>query len=621
MPTRLVKARAKPKKDSKRLRMVAKVPTGLQGKPLIVVPSLRSGATRNPDKFPARLFAKAQPTIAISVEYDVNRMQDSAVAQVGLYPLPPAKRRFSTKPILIPKTAELTVSLAVAPFAEALDAGPTDFVLEARWNGGEKEVLRETLPASAGGAWHDRRIDLSEFADREVHFRFLTTSKPIDGDPNAAAAFPLWGSPEILAQRKRDGRRNILLISLDTVRADFMGGESRGLRLTPWFDQLSDEGTLFRQAISTFSSTSASHMSLFTGTYPATHNVRHAVHQLPSGIATLPEILGRNGYATAAVTENAMLLAGSGFSRGFDSYRENKESLKHTGSIDRTFGQGIEWLEEHRDELFFLFLHTYEAHSPYAPKPEVLAELPEVDAQAEGLGKKDVTWERTKRMYAAEVHYTDSRLEHLFGELRRLELLDHTLVVITADHGEEFGEHGNLGHAKTIFDEVLRVPLLFWAPGHVPEGRVNDDLVSLIDVPPTIMELARIPPPPGIPGRSLVATMHGDPPSGTGVRFAEGLEKKVRMVAARTPTHKWIWRDDGSPILIYDLRTDPGENNPLDDPALLAEGQALIDAYLSQDDDQAATEATKAVGNLRGARGRVLDQSTRQKLEALGYAE
>lgn len=621
MPVRLVKARAKPEKGSKQLRLVAKVPRELRGQPLIVVPSLRSGATKNPDKFPPKLLVKATKTIELSVEYDVSRMRDSATAQMGLHPLPTVDRRFSTTPLLIPQAAELTVGLAIAPFAEALDVGPTDFVLEARWDGGKKEILRESLPASAGGTWHDRRIDLGEFAGREIHFRFSTTSRPIDGDPNAAAAFPLWGAPEILAERKRDGRRNILLISLDTVRADFMGGESRGVRLTPWFDRLTSEGTLFRQAISTFSSTSASHMSLFTGTYPATHNVRHAVHQLSSDIATLPEILGRNGYATAAVTENAMLLAGSGFSRGFDSYRENKESLKHTGSIDRTFGQGVEWLEEHHDELFFLFLHTYEAHSPYAPKPEVLAELPEVDPEAEGLGKKDVNWERTKRAYAAEVHYTDSRLEHLFGELRRLGLLDDTLVVITADHGEEFGEHGNLGHAKTIFDEVLRVPLLFWAPDHVPEGRVSEELVSLIDIPPTILELARIPPPRGIPGRSLVATMYGDPPSGTRVRFAEGLQKNVRMVAARTPTHKWIWHDDGSPIQIYDLRSDPAEENPLDDPVLLAEGQALIEAYLSQDDDRAARAATKAARKLQTAEESILDQSTRQKLEALGYVE
>ena len=403
----------------------------------------------------------------------------------------------------------------------------------------------------------------------------------------------------------------MLLISLDTVRADSIGAVTRGARLTPWFDRLSGEGVVFRNAVSTFSSTSAAHMSLFTGTYPATHKVRYATHHLDASIRTLPEALAKAGYSTGAVTENAMILAGSGFARGFDSYRENKDSLRHTGSIDRTFADGVAWLEAHRGERFFLFLHTYEAHTPYAPKPEALADVPEIDV--DGLREDELPWEQTRRRYEAEIHYIDGALEHLFSELRRLDVLDDTMVVITSDHGEEFGEHGGLGHAKSVYDEVLRIPLLFWNAAGTTAGQVVDEQVSLIDVTPTILEFAAISPPPRIPGRSLIPAMNGDPLPGSEVRFAEAPVRNTRHVTARTKNHKWIWRSNEEGLLVFDLTADPGEKTPLQNENLSAEGQVLIDAYLALDDLPQDDEEP--------APARVLDEPTRQKLEALGYVE
>lgn len=626
MPVRLVKAEIQTDpKVPDRTRMVLSTPKAQVGKALAIVPSLRAGPNRSPTRLGARILEAAPAKLAIELDFDPARLREKSVAQMSLTPLPPARRRVATLPVRLPEGAQLRVGLALRDIAKELHLGSTQFRIDAQWDGGQRELLFEEIPGKSAGMWHDRQIDLADLltaaGDQKVTFQFTTIAPPIAEGQSVAASFPIWGAPEILAKEERDGRLNVVLISLDTVRADYMGGEHRGVQLTPWFDQLTEQGTIFRQAVTTFSSTSASHMSLFTGTYPAEHNVRHAVHQLPAKIRTLPEVLRQHGYATGAVTENAMLLAGSGFSRGFDSYRENTDSLKHTGSIDRTFGQGVEWLEKHRNELFFLFLHTYEAHSPYAPKEEALAAIPEIDPDAEGLTPADAGWERSKRSYAAEVLYTDEGLERLFGELRRLDLLDHTLIVITSDHGEEFGEHGRLGHAKTVFEEVLRIPLLLWRPGTIPSGREVDDVVSLVDVAPTILDLAGISPPPAIPGRSLVSAIHGDPLDVTSVRFAEGLQNNVRMVAARMPTRKWIWHDDGRPLEFYDLEKDPGETSPVPDQENLAFGKALIEAYLTQDETETKKKTTTTENPSETPKKRVLDQTTRQKLEALGYVE
>jgi choline-sulfatase len=423
--------------------------------------------------------------------------------------LAPAQQQVETSPLKIPEGAQLEVALAVSTSAPQRNAPPTRFVVEALWGDQQRELLRESLDGSQGGIWHERHIDLSELGGHDVRFRFTTTAAAYAEQEHASAAFPVWGSPQILAPRARNGRPNVVLISLDTVRADHQGGSLRGVRLTPWFDELALAGTIFEQAISTYSSTAASHMSLFTGVYPVTHRVRYPTHQRSADLSTLPQILNAAGYATAAVTENAMILGQSGFAHGFDSYREKKHTLATAGAIDRTFAAGVEWIEDHRARPFFLFLHSYEAHRPYTPTAEVLSVVPEVDPV--GLDPNQLSWQTSRRAYAAEIRYSDVALEGLFASLRRLEVLDDTLVVILSDHGGEFGEHGGTGHARTVFDEILRIPLLFWPPNRVPEGLRGSEQVSLIDVAPTIIDLVGAEPLTPIPGKSLVGTMHGHP--------------------------------------------------------------------------------------------------------------
>ena len=228
--------------------------------------------------------------------------------------------------------------------------------------------------------------------------------------------------------------------------------------------------------------------------------------------------------------------------------------------------------------------------------------------ETDGRDPGEVRRENLARAYAAEVRNADRALERLWTALDRLGRLEDTLVVVTSDHGDAFGEHGSFGHGKDLYDEVLRVPLLFWAPDLVPGDRTLDGQVSLVDVAPSVLELLDLTPPLGLQGRSLVHAMKGDPLRGYGVRFAEGQAGETRLIAARTVDRKWIWREGSNDLEMYDLRADPDERSPMDDAALLAEGRALLEAYRGLDRESVQGDRT-------------LDGATRRKLEALGYVE
>ncbi len=525
------------------------------------------------------------------------------------YRVPPPEQSYQTTLVSIPENAILMVGLGSASPVPGLAVPPSTFELIAESGQDKWTLLSETLAPDASTGWQNRRIDLAELAGKEVRFT-LNSSAPTKGDE---VSFPLWGSPEILAPRPQREARNLVLISLDTVRADHVGGSFAGVQLTPRFDELAAQGTVFREAIAPYNATTASHMTLFTGVYPVLHEVTHPVMRLPDSISTLAETLARKGFQTSAVTEDAMISATSGFNRGFDFYRENRDVIGLASSVEQTVQQGIDWLDSHQGQRFFLFLHTYAAHSPYVPPKEFLELFP--DSSSEAQSDRERRFGKIKRSYAAEVRYADATFAKLFAAMERLGVLRDTVVVVTADHGEELGEHGLLGHAKTVYDEVTRVPLIFWAPGLVPSGAVVEDEVSLVDVMPTILELLRIDVPAGLHGVSLLAAMNGKTEGLGATRFAEGRSEDQagkRLVTARTREHKWILSEGQDEPKVFDLRSDPGEQRPLDDPALQAEGKRLLDGYeaLGEGRAQHKSAAPPAV-----------DEETQKKLEALGYVD
>ena len=285
-------------------------------------------------------------------------------------------------------------------------------------------------------------------------------------------------------------------------------------------------------------STSASHMSLFTGLYPITHQVRFADDVLSDAIPTLAEILAAHGYQTGAVTENAMLSAGAGFSFGFDSYLENKGlgMWSTEGQLDSTLDAARRWLDRHGDDRFFLFLHTYQIHSPYEPLEKDVRPLTAEDRiEREGGVPRWVTDLRYR--YAGEIRYADRALASFLRELERGGLWDETIVVLTSDHGEEFAEHDQIGHSKSAYEESLRIPLLVWAPGLIEPGVRIPEQVSLVDVVPTLLDFLKITPPTATQGQSLRAPLEGREFPGPHIHYAESpdiFNPGKRLVAVRS---------------------------------------------------------------------------------------
>jgi len=336
-------------------------------------------------------------------------------------------------------------------------------------------------------------------------------------------------------------RPNLLLISVDTLRADRLGCYGYDRPTSPNIDRLAAEGVLFENAFSSSPKTTPSHMSILTGLYPRTHNVYmwgkdsqgiYTGKTLSEEIPTLAEILKGFGYTNVAFTGGANVAGKIGFDRGFEIYDEESNTAA-----------AVRWLRENADRRFFMFYHTYYTHSPYLPPPPYDTKydpsysggIPSHDEMREELGlEKDELWtgiwevlhsrfwsavdpgnpadrNHLSSLYDGSIEYVDKTfIRELIDTLRETGVLDKTLIVFTSDHGEEFFEHGRVEH-DSIYSEVARVPLVLRFPGRLPAGRRIGQLVRSIDILPTVLELIGIPLDSEIQGTSLLpAVLEGE---------------------------------------------------------------------------------------------------------------
>ena len=292
---------------------------------------------------------------------------------------------------------------------------------------------------------------------------------------------------------------NIILVTVDTTRADRMGflGSKRGL--TPNLDGLARQGVVFEKAFSQAPLTPVSHATIFTGTYPQFHTVTDFGHPLPALLPYLPEILQKSGYHTAAFIGSLILdpkaNMAPGFDRGFDFFdagfhakREAGEDRYHT--VERRAGDvvahAMAWLEKNQKPPFFIWVHLYDPHAPYDPPSP---------------------YDKIKDRYDGEVAYSDASLGKLFAYLRRRGLYDRALITVMSDHGESLGAHGEKMHGIFLYDETIHVPLLFKLPGSLLAGRRVTTRVRLVDVAPTVLSMLSLPLPPTFQGESLVPLM------------------------------------------------------------------------------------------------------------------
>jgi arylsulfatase A-like enzyme len=535
---------------------------------------------------------------------------------VRMLPVPALESRdIETEPFTVPTGAVLAFGMGIEEPGWEIDAGPVAFRVSAL--DGEREIpLFERLLSPASEAmdrrWIDATADLAPVAGRQVRLRL---SARIDHPAMRATSFPVWADPVVLAPR-RAHMLNVLLVSLDTLRARSVSAYGAERPTTPNLDGLVGAvGTIFDEAWTTIPHTLPSHVSAFTSLYVRTHGIVGPLMRLPLSVRTLPEQLRSIGYDTGAITEDGFVVPSVGFERGFSTYRENTSVSwgAPDGFAEKTFGDGIDWMAVRRDRPFFLFLHTYEVHAPYAPKPPYEHALEEPHPEW-----REIQYDLLK--YEQSARYLDDQIAALLRALDDLGLATSTLVVFMADHGEEFLEHGQKMHGYQLFEESTHIPLMMRCPGVVPAGRRIRTPVSLVDLAPTILDLVGAPPLVGAEGESLapllVAGATGlDRPAIFSEAFSQLGAGAIDMLAMRSGDVHCIFRTSAGKTECYDRLADPYERQPLDgsDPRLDGTRDQAV-AYWSLRRPKSLAEPLPRSETIDPA-----EAERREKLRLLGY--
>lgn len=407
--------------------------------------------------------------------------------------------------------------------------------------------------------------------------------------------------------------RGVVLLCLDTLRADHLGAYGYERPTSPAIDALAAESVVFERAIAQSASTLPSHRALFQS--------RLASAARPDA-PVLAEVLRAAGFRTAAFTGGGNVAAAFGFGRGFERYDEDREGLVSA------LAELESWLAERGGERFFVFLHTYDVHLPYDPPPpfdtmfgpaysgpidgrnsrDVLRRQRGLDGAAARPAKplSETDQERIVGLYDGGIRYTDGLVGALRRILDRLGLADETLLVLYSDHGEEFADHGSWIHSHTLYDELVRVPLIWHQPGLAP-ARVAAQ-VRLMDVGPSLLAAVGVAPPDAFEGESLLPLLAGgDGPA----RPAVSEMHKSKSLSV------WPWKliGDGTHFELFDLSRDPHErtDRAADEPQRLAELVAALGRALGT-----ASAAPVAVPETDE---RAISPDLEDRLRELGYLE
>jgi len=405
-------------------------------------------------------------------------------------------------------------------------------------------------------------------------------------------------------------RPNIVLITLDTTRADRMGflGSKQGL--TPNLDALARQGTVFSRAYAHVPLTSPSHATMLTGTYPQFSHVNYMGDPLDKVLPFLPDILHKNGYRTGAFV-GALVLdplkLAPGFERGFDvydaGYHRRGPGEDHYQSVERrgeeVMKRAVAWLNKRPSGPFFLWVHLYDPHDPYdAPEPYKLR-FP-------------------NNPYDGEIAYTDAVVGKLFSALKAGGAFDTSLIAVMADHGEAFGEHGENHHGIFLYDETIHVPMLFKLPGRQPAATVEAP-VGLVDVTPSILQAVHLPVPAAVQGKSLMKFMASGTQAASQKQIDSDAQRPVyaesryghlsfgwsTLKAWRTGKYLYV---DAPERELYDLSADSMAMHNI-----ASESKAIADTISAQ--VAAFYSSTKSEATAK----RSLNAEQSESLHALGY--
>ena len=470
---------------------------------------------------------------------ETTRAEIKGDARLALVLRPPAT--LST-PVAIPPEGELRFSLAVRP-PEA------DVRIHVAFESGKERIALFDRNWILHRRWRDEQVELQQLAGRQGQLVWS-----VEGD----AARVLVASPEIVTRASAEHLPNVILYNVDCLAAGHVGayGYTRGT--TPNIDRLAKDGIVFERTYSCAAWTKPSVGCLFTSQYPPEHGARMVLSALGHSGPTLAESFKEAGYATAAIVANPVLDGEAfGFWRGFDRYVQLAHQWRGSNVNDvpadaaRITKAATDWLGVNQDRRFFLYLHSLDLHAKYRPRPpfdrQFVTTTPGSDID----------------LYDNELAYNDREIGRLIAELDRLDLYDDALIVLTSDHGEEFGLGGNYRHGTSLSEVVTHIPWIVKLPGSRARGARVEALASNIDQAPTLFALAGLRSPPAWRGRSLGPTVPVDPGEATLV-FAEQLSPKASLWAVRGDRYKYVYRlTPEHRERLFDLAEDPAERNDI----------------------------------------------------------
>jgi arylsulfatase A-like enzyme/Flp pilus assembly protein TadD len=405
--------------------------------------------------------------------------------------------------------------------------------------------------------------------------------------------------------RTKDGVKkpddlNVLLVTLDTTRADRIGCYGYEKAKTPNLDFLAASGVMFSNAYCQVPLTLPSHCSILTGTYPLHHQVHNnGFYYLDPSHLTLAEVLRKEGFKTAAFVSSFTLDSRFGLDQGFDVYDDTfdeDEMLKNFRSqrrAERVFASFSDWLEGNFDKRFFCWVHFFDPHVPYDPPSPFKEEFPD-------------------RPYDGEIAYMDHYLGRIVDELKEKKILDKTLIILAGDHGEAFGEKGEIDHGYFIYDVTLRIPLILYSPKLLPQGKVVESRVRLIDLMPTVLEMLTIPLGKEIQGVSLLPYVEGKKKESLSSYIETFFPQENYGCSELIGLIKENWKYIQAPKPeLYDLEADPQEEKNIFPrekkvaSVMIKELERMIQEFSAE----------------RETRRKELTSQEREKLRSLGYLD
>jgi arylsulfatase A-like enzyme len=543
---------------------------------------------------------------------------------------------------------------------------PVTFRVEARSEGREPVVRVRTV--TKPNRWESFAVELDELAGRRA-----TVSLSVSSEEEGRIGF--WGSPAIrhrhaepasiapTAARAELGPagppRGVIVIVADTLRSDHLDAWGYHRPTAPNLAALAAEGTRFADNISQGSWTKVAVSSLLTSLYASSHGVYDIPHKIPASVTTLTEVFREAGYATFHTSSVTFSGKNSNLHQGVEVLHE-RESIDDLGDYrsktSRTYvDRLLPWLEDHRDQPFFVFLHVFDPHSPFRPMSpydrrwldddaiarheqhlekvddvvKVFHHLPSAEQLAEAAVDTETFVTAEKAWYDGSIRAMDYEIARLLERLQELGLRDDTLIAFVADHGEEFLEHGNHWHGHSAYGELVNVPMFVTWPARVPAGLIIEETTQSIDLMPTLLELAQLPIPESAQGSSLLpllAEPHEAGSAGWSRRAVfterknppgEATEGTADSFAVLADGWKLIWnvvvRDDRPEIELFDHHNDPLNRVNVADrhPQVVADLRGRLESWREM------VEAQRVSAEDAGAE---IDPEELAQLRALGYA-